>query len=133
MIFAISSRAARADSNFNKIKESLQSIIDRYGTFKIRYGVIVFGNTPSVRISLRDSFRQDDLLKRAIDTIPRSSGANFGSALEKAKEMFDNSAQTRPGVKKVLGELSHMGLYGKCFFCFVFILWLFLQLKSIQV
>ena len=105
MIFAISSRAARADSNFNKIKESLKSMIDRYGTFKTRYGVIVFGNTPRVRISLSETFRQDDLMKRSIDNILRTTGADLGRALEKSKEMFDTSAQTRPGVKKVLGKL----------------------------
>lgn len=105
LILAISATATQADSNFKQFKEILKSLIDRYGSFNIRYGVIVFGNTPSVDMSLSQTFNRDQLRKDYMDAnLMRSSGADLDRALKQAKSMFDRSAQERPGAKKVLGK-----------------------------
>lgn len=106
LILAISATATQANTNFLQIKETLKSIIDRYGSFNIRYGVIVFGNIPSVQVPLAKAFNTDQLRKDYIDSqLARTSGSDLGRALGQAKTMFDTSEQERPGAKKVLGRL----------------------------
>ena len=52
------------------MKDIIKSIIDTYSAGKLRYGIIVYGQTPSTKISFTDK-TFDDSLKTFIDAIPR--------------------------------------------------------------
>lgn len=92
----------KADDNFEKAKEVIKSIIDTYAMNKLRYGVIVFGSSASIKVSFGDDFPTDEDLKNVITIL---SGSNelpaLDEALKKGKELFDD-AQERPNARKVL-------------------------------
>ena len=99
--FAISIGSSDADANLQKIKDTMKSIIDRYGKSDIRYSFVLFGDDPSERVRFPESDRLTiDLLKDRIDRFPRISGAALDKALEETKRTFEDTA--RPDAKKVL-------------------------------
>lgn len=75
-------------------------MIDKYGTSRLQYAVITFGNVPRTAISFNGASRGDEALKRLVDSIRRSSGARLDKALEEAKLLFE--AKGRPNAKRVL-------------------------------
>ena len=98
----------KADDNFEKAKEVIKSIIDTYAMNKLRYGVIVFGSSASIRVSFGDDYTTDANLK---DVITFLSGPNerpaLGEALKKGKELFDEAPE-RPNARKVLVLITDM-------------------------
>lgn len=69
--FALSATAVDGDASFRRMKETIKSMIDQYGTNSIRYGVIVFGRDPSVELLFSKEFPTDNELKRFFDGISR--------------------------------------------------------------
>ena len=83
------------------MKNIVKAVIDKYGTGKTRYGLIVFGSTASVKVGFSDYFPSKDGLKNLVETFPRSSGSpTLHNALAEAKNLFANSG--RSNAKKVL-------------------------------
>ena len=73
LAFAISATASDADETFTRIKNTTKYIVNKYGTEKIHYGLLVFGTTPTVaRGFSRDVFSKEDMIM-LLDNIPRSS------------------------------------------------------------
>ena len=73
LAFAISATATDADETFNRIKETTKYIVNKYGTDKIHYGLLVFGTVPN---RVRDFGREmvsKDFMIRLLDSLPRSS------------------------------------------------------------
>ena len=108
LAFAINAASVKADDNFEKAKEVIKSIIDTYAMNKLRYGVIVFGSSASIRVSFGDDFPTDENLKNVITIL---SGSNerpaLDEALKKGKELFDEAPE-RPNAKKVLVFITDM-------------------------
>lgn len=99
--FAISIGSSDADANLQKIKDTMKSIIDRYGKSDIRYSFILFGDEPFERVSFAESQRYTvATLKDRINRFTRISGAALDKTLEEAKEIFERTA--RPDAKEVL-------------------------------
>ena len=83
------------------MKDTISAIIGEYGLEKIDYGLIVFGDTASIKIQFSDFSNMNDLL-RYLSFIPkRRSGASLDEALREAESLFTASA-VRPHAKKVL-------------------------------
>lgn len=102
LAFAISAASVNADDNFKKAKEVIKAIIDTYSMNKLRYGVIVFGSSASIKVSFGDDFPNDEDLKMAVDLLSGSKESpSLDEALKKGKELFDE-AQERPNARKVL-------------------------------
>ena len=95
----ISATATRSTENFEKMKQIVNSIVERYGTFNISYSVIVFGRTPTVHWRLGGSFPDDRSLQNIINNAQKSSGASLDNALEEAKKVLE--ASPRKQAKKV--------------------------------
>lgn len=73
LAFAISATATDADETFTRIKDTTKYIVNKYGTEKIHYGLVVFGTMPSrVRDFRREMVSKDDMI-RFLDSAPRSS------------------------------------------------------------
>lgn len=100
--FAISARGTNNNENFEKMKSLVKQIIDKYSQGKVRYGVILFGRNPSVKLRLTDIFISDDELKMSIDTLSMSGddAAALENVLLESKRMLVGSG--RPGAKKIL-------------------------------
>ena len=98
--FAISANAADSSTSFKKMKDTINSVIEKYGQARIRYSVIVFGSSPSVKVSFSDLHPSDLGLMSFVAALPRSRGSNLAKTLEEVKNLFERNA--RPGANKVL-------------------------------
>ena len=99
--FAISTGSLDAEENLQTIKDTIKSVIDRYGKTDIRYSFILFGDEPSERVRFTESERFTiEILKDRVDRLARISGASLDKALDRAKKMFEDTA--RQDAKKVL-------------------------------
>ena len=101
LVFALSANALKDHENFQQMKDIIKAMIERYGTSRIKYAVITFGNVATTRISLNDAASLDDeALKDLVDSVRKSSGALLDKALEQAKSLFE--MQGRPDAKRIL-------------------------------
>ena len=100
LVFAITANAMRNMGNFQQMKDIIKTVIDKYGTYRIRYGLIAFGNLPVTRIPLNMAIPDAAALKRVVDSVKSIPGSSLDKALESAKQILET--QSRPGVEKVL-------------------------------
>lgn len=69
---------------------------------KLRYGIVVFGSTASIKITFDDYFSDDENLKAAVDALSGTKGPPaLDEALKKGRELFGNSIG-RSNARKVL-------------------------------
>ena len=101
MAFAISANAALdSRENFRKMKDIIDWVIDKYGVGTIQYGVIVFGNTPSVKVTFAQPVN-DNRLKTILQNAGKNrAGSNLERALDEVQRLFDSSP--RSDAKRVL-------------------------------
>lgn len=97
----MSAAAVDADDTFDKMKDTLDTIIKQYGADKIRYALMAFGSTSSVIVNFGDDHGKDEL-RTIVEQLSRPAGdPDLKNALETAESLFDN-APPRPGSRKVL-------------------------------
>jgi len=102
LVFAISADTASLYDTYGFMKRIVKSVINKYGTESVRYGLIVYGDTPSVKLGFEVDQSDPVILKRLIDTMgPRSGGSNLEKALKEVGKMFE-SRFVRPGAIKAL-------------------------------
>lgn len=102
LAFAISASASNADETFNKMKEVINSIIDKYGSGRIHYGFVVFGTNAFSKVNFGDIYPSDEQLKNTVSSVPRPTGSpSLDKLLTKAKDLFD-AHNNHPKAKKVL-------------------------------
>lgn len=100
--FALSATSAAANSSYNLMTKTVQSIVQTYGVDRIHYSVIVFGSVVTRHIDFATKIPDRATLVRKIAQIPKTSGTpNLVLALEEAKKVFELK-QVRPNAKKVL-------------------------------
>ena len=93
MVFAIGSASRDAPETYNKMKDTIISIIDRYGISKIHYAIITYGNTASISQGFESSFPTAEDLTNFVKSLPRKSGGlAVDKALGEAKKAFDSPA-----------------------------------------
>ena len=99
--FVISATAVAAKSNFNLMKDTIGKLIEKHGTTRINYGIIVFGDKPSIRLRFSDRFDSEFEMKRFVNRFVNTVG---GSALDKAlkEAQAEFERDTRDNVKKIL-------------------------------
>lgn len=83
LVFVISAVSSTADDVFQKTKETITSIIDKYGTNNIHYAMI-FAGSDAVAIVEFDSYTTTEQLRNMFTKLPRLSG---GPALDKALKL----------------------------------------------
>jgi len=104
LAFAISTTAVNADRTFTHMREMVKSVIDMYGTDKIRYALLTFGSTTTQSISFdltNNKILEGDLKKLLDLARPVPGDPDLNQALESASRLFKN-ASPRPMAKKVL-------------------------------
>ena len=74
LAFAVSATSRDADRTYKLMKDAMKYIAQEYGTNKIHYGLIVFGDSATIKINFSDKYPSSEGLKAFLDTIPRSTG-----------------------------------------------------------
>ena len=99
--FALSSTSALRNETFKLMKKTISYIIDTYGTKKIHYTALVYGDVVATEIGFEDKLLSAEELKTAIAELPVSTGTpNLAGALEEAVKVFEN-VNRRPLTRKV--------------------------------
>lgn len=84
------------------MKEVLKVVVDKYGTSKIKYGLILFGTTPVSSKYFGESFPTQEAFKNFINIVRRPSGKpDLVMALEEGRKLFER-APKRPKAHQVL-------------------------------
>ena len=99
--FAIAADSSESDKTFTLMKDTVTSIIDKYGMGRVRYGLIVFGDSASIKANFRDGFQLEQLKTLIEISVKEPSGAALDKALEEAKKLF-TGAGVRGDARKVL-------------------------------
>jgi hypothetical protein len=100
LVFAISADITSASDTYGFMKRIIKSVITKYGTSSIHYGLLVYGDTPSIKISFHDDQQDPEQLKRLIESTPQSSGgSNLDKALKEVRKMFESRAARVDGIK----------------------------------
>ena len=101
LVFALSAAAVDADDTFDKIKDTVDTIIKQYGRDKIRYALMTFGDTASVVVDFSDG-RGKEALRATVQQLRRPNGEpDVERALKEAEKLFDN-APPRPGSRRIV-------------------------------
>ena len=66
LAFAISARAVDDEANFEKMKDILKAIVQKFGSNRIHYSVITFGDPPITELPFSRRLSSDEDLKRFI-------------------------------------------------------------------
>lgn len=74
MVVALCAVSSQSNQSFELMKDTVKSIVDKYGTSKIHYSVVIYGQSafPTAALS-RTSFTKKDV-KEYIDSIPKPRG-----------------------------------------------------------
>lgn len=103
LAFVISAYATSAADTFQRIKDTLNAIVEEYGvTGRIRYGLVTFGRDATQTLSFSEEISDINSLKAKIRFTQRPFGEpDLQRALEEAKKLFDSEPK-RPDAKKVI-------------------------------
>lgn len=100
--FALSASSVFYNETFKLMKDIINYIVDAYGTRKIHYSVLVYGDTATIEINFGQTPPSPQQLKTAVEKLRVETGApNLAGALEKALKMFEDDDR-RPLTRKVL-------------------------------
>lgn len=125
IVFALNADVTSLDNTYDFMKRIVKSIVTKYGTESIRYGLIVYGSSPSVKMGFDADQSDPDALKRVIDRLgPSSRGSNLEKAIKEAGKMFE-SRFVRSEASKALVLMTDRNSDSEV--CVVFILIFFIR------
>ena len=102
--FLINAVSANSEGTFSLMKNTIKAIVTEYGTSKVQYFIIVYGDV--VRAAIGSLGKTPDVYNQLIGTIsPASGGSRMDSGLEEAKKVFDKNV-TRPNATNVVVVLT---------------------------
>lgn len=110
LVFAINANGQDAKDNFDRMTNTITSIIDSYGQKKINYGLIVYGKTAVSRIQLTERFSDDEQLKNYVKMVQQGrGGADLAAALKNAKDLFSGEIPNRRNVLVIMTDSKATG------------------------
>ena len=77
LVFGISARGVDDSTNFEKMKQVIRKIVQKYGSTRIHYGVMTFGNPFNTELSLDRQPPTDEDLERFISKKRESSELTY--------------------------------------------------------
>ena len=111
LAFAISANAPlNSEENFGKLKDIMDWVVNKHGVGKIQYAVVVFGDTPDVKISFAQPINDEQLRLIIHNSTVNKPGSNVVQALVTVKDLFKFSP--RPEAKRVLVLVTDKGSGG---------------------
>lgn len=101
LAFAIS--ALPTDNNFGVILDVVNEVTKRFFSDRVRYGLIVYGITASIRIPFSDRFSKKQLESYIDSMAGNKDEPALDQALVSAKRLFESEA-ARKDAQKVSSE-----------------------------
>ena len=102
LTFAISATSVEADSTIMLMRNTINSIIQQYGTDRIHYSVIIFGSVATTHFDFSNAPPDQDDLIRRVGRLPIADGRpDLVKALEDAKRVYELQ-EVRPNARRVL-------------------------------
>ena len=103
-MFALS-LSANNPSTQDMMRNIVKSVIRRYGTDRIRYAVILFGNTVVDEFDFDSTLPDQKSILDAVDKLKKvddSSNPNLQAAMDRSRQLFVSGPQREGVVKRVL-------------------------------
>ena len=108
LAFVIDASASLLPSGFANELSFVAQIIDKLGPVgtdydsSLRAGVVIYGNTASIRVRF-DDYLEHDALKKAIESLPFDNAAEtrIDRGFEEAIKLFQQQNGARPATRKV--------------------------------
>lgn len=105
LVFAISATGTYTSETFQLMTDAIDSLLQKYDSSNIRYGLIVYDDDASVIVHLRNATYADQV-REVLETIEEPSGGSaLDKALEKAADMFADAGD-RQDADRVLVVLT---------------------------
>ena len=74
LVVAMCPVSSTSDESFTLMKDAVKSIVDKYGTSKIHYGVILYGRQADTMLEFSDKIMSEAEVKQFIDGLPKPKG-----------------------------------------------------------
>lgn len=101
LVFAISSTSTDASEVFQLMTDTIDSLLEKYDSSRIRYGLLVYGDDATVVVHLKNNTDADQIQEQLKTIAPSVGGSSLDKALETATEMF-TEAGDRQDADRVL-------------------------------
>lgn len=102
VVFALTATTGDADDTFQRMKDAVEIITDKYGMNTLRYSFIVYGALPRIIFDFRTNFPSRASLKYFIDQSQRATGRpDTKRVLDEALQVITDSS-VRPSTKKII-------------------------------
>ncbi len=101
LVFAISSTSTDTSEVFQLMTDTLDSLLEKYDSSRIRYGLLVYGDDATVVVHLKNNTDADQIQEQLKTIVPSVGGSSLDKALETAAEMF-TEAGDRQDADRVL-------------------------------
>ncbi len=105
LVFAISSTSTDASEVFQLMTDTIDSLLHKYDSSRIRYGLLVYGDDATVVVHLKNNTDADQIQEQLKTIVPSVGGSSLDKALETAAEMF-TEAGDRQDADRVLVIMS---------------------------
>ena len=74
LVVAMCAVSAQSNQSFELMKDTVKSIVDKYGTSKIHYAVVIYGTLAVKMLEFSDKKLTKEDFKEIIDTLPKPGG-----------------------------------------------------------
>ena len=75
LVVAMCAVSAQSNQSFELMKNTVKSIVDKYGTSKIHYNVVIYGTLAVPTLEFSDKTLTKEDVKEYIDTLPKPRGS----------------------------------------------------------
>ena len=94
-MFAVSATGQDADEAFKLMRDTISSLLQRYDSSNIRYGLLIYGSD-AITVSHLQNHTDVDKIKEELTTVKASVGPSaVNVALEAAEKMFSTAEERR--------------------------------------
>ena len=101
LLFAISATSKDTDETFQLMTSAIDSLLQKYDSSNIRYGVLVYGDNVTVVVHVKNHTDAARIQEQLTTVLPSLGGTALDKALEAAAFMF-TQAGDRDDAKRVL-------------------------------
>ena len=101
LLFAISSTSTDADDTLQLMTSAIDSLVHKYDSSNIRYGLLVYGDDATIVFDLNNNTYADKIKEQLTALAPLVGQSALDKALETATKMF-SEAGDRPDTDRAL-------------------------------
>ena len=88
LVFAISATSKDTDETFQLMTSAIDSLLQKYDSSNIRYGVFAYGDNATVVVHLKNHTEADQIQEQLTTILPSVGGTALDEALRAAAVMF---------------------------------------------